>query len=120
MEVPSPGCLYPVTRAISASNLLRPGVYLGSARRSKVTLTRKERDQLTKLTSSGKSTAAKFLHSRASLLCDPGKFGEPGKVADVAMALGVGSRTMEHIAQRFVEEDVEAALVRKPRTSREP
>ena len=37
-----------------------------------------------------------------------------GKVADVAAALGVTSRTVEHLKQRFVEEGLEAALARKP------
>jgi transposase len=86
------------------------------ANRYKVTLTQKEREQLTDLTRSGKSTAAKFIHARALLLCDAGKFGEPWKVADVAAALGVSSRTIEHLKQRFVEEGLESALVRKPQS----
>ena len=41
--------------------------------------------------------------------------GGPGwKVADVAQALGISSRTIERIKERFVEEGVEAALNRKP------
>lgn len=74
-----------------------------------------EREQLTELNRRGKSTAAKFVHARALLLCDAGEFGDPWKVADVATALGVSSRTIEHLKERFVEEGVEAALVRKPR-----
>ena len=54
------------------------------ANRYKVTLTRTEREQLTELTRSGKSTAAKFIHARALLLCDAGESGDPWKVADVA------------------------------------
>ena len=50
------------------------------------------------------------------LLCDAGEFGDPWKVADVATALGVSSRTIEHLKQRFVEEGVEAALARKPQS----
>jgi len=86
------------------------------ANRYKVTLTKMEREQLTELTRSGKSTAAKFIHARALLLCDAGKFGDPWKVADAAGALGVSSRTVEHLKQRFVEEGLEAALVRKPQS----
>lgn len=56
------------------------------ANRYKVTLTRKEREQLTELVRSGKSTAAKFMRARALLLDDAGEFGEPWKVADVATA----------------------------------
>ena len=46
-------------------------------------------------------------------LCDAGEFGDSWKVADVASALGVTSRTIEHLKQRFVEEGLETALVRK-------
>jgi hypothetical protein len=84
------------------------------ANRYKVTLTPSERTQLTELTRCGKTPAAKFLHARVLLLCDAGDGGDPWKVADVAAALGISSRTVEHIKQRFVEEGLEAALVRKP------
>ena len=46
----------------------------------------------------------------------PDQHGSPWKVADVAEALGVTSRTIEHLKERFVEEGIEAALERKPRT----
>lgn len=89
------------------------------ANRYKVTLTKPERAQLTELTRRGKSTAAKFIHARALLLCDAGEWGEPWKVAEVAEALGITSRTVEHLKQRFVEEGLEAALERKaPRKPR--
>jgi transposase len=88
------------------------------ANRYRVTLTQKEREQLTELTRSGKSTTAKFIHARALLLCDAGKYGDAWKVADVASALGVTSRTVEHLKQRFVEEGWEAALARKPQRKR--
>ena len=83
------------------------------ANRYKVTLTQAEREQLTELTRRGKSPAKKFVHARALLLCDAGEFGEPWKVADVADALGVRARTIEHLKQRFVEEGMESALERK-------
>jgi len=86
------------------------------ANRYKVTLTPTEREQLTELTRSGKSTAAKFIHARALLLCDAAASGDPWKVADVAAALGVSSRTIEHLKQRFVEEGLDAALTRKPQS----
>jgi transposase len=83
------------------------------ANRYKVTLTKKEREQLSEQTRSGKSTAVKFVYARALLLCDAGELGDPWKVADVASALGVTPRTVEHLKQRFVEEGLEAALARK-------
>ena len=86
------------------------------ANRYKVTLTKAEREQLTELTRSGKSPAAKFIHARALLLCDAGKYGAAWKVADAAAALGISSRTIEHLKQRFVEEGIDAALARKPQS----
>jgi transposase len=84
--------------------------------RYKVTLTQKEREGLEVLTKNGKTTAPSFVHARALLLCDAGQWGDPWTVADVAAALGVTSRTIEHLKERFVEEGLEAALRRKPRT----
>lgn len=84
------------------------------APRYKVTLTEEERRQLEALTHSGKTSASKFIHARALLLCDAGEQGTPWKVADVAEALGITSRTVEHLKARFVEEGIEAALERKP------
>ena len=49
------------------------------------------------------------------LLCDASPEGPSWKVADVADALGVTSRSIEHLKKRFVEEGLEAALERKPR-----
>jgi hypothetical protein len=83
------------------------------ANRYKVTPTKTEREQLTERTRSGKSPAAKFVYARALLLCNASECGDPWKVADVAAALGVTSRTMEHLKQRFVEEGLEMALARK-------
>ena len=86
------------------------------APRYRVTLTQKERDQLEASTRGGKIAAAEFVHARALLLCDAGPHGDPWKVADVAQALGVTSRTIEHLKARFVEEGIEGALERKPST----
>ena len=49
------------------------------------------------------------------LLCDAGPDGPSWNVADVATALGVTSRTIEHLKKRFVEDGIEVALDRKPR-----
>jgi transposase len=85
------------------------------APRYKVTLTESERSELEELTRNGKTGAKKFINARALLLCDAGPHGPAWKVADVAEALGVTSRTMEHLKKRFVEEGLEAALERKQR-----
>ncbi len=65
---------------------------------------------------SGKTNAPKYVHARALLLCDTGPHADRiWKMADVAAALGVSTRTIEHLKERFVEEGFEAALVRKSR-----
>ena len=85
------------------------------APRYKITLTEEERGELETMTRSGKTSAVKFVHARALLLCDAGPYGEPWKVAEAAEALGVTTRTIEHIKQRFVEDGLSSALERKAR-----
>ena len=83
--------------------------------RYRVTLTEQERNELETLTRRGKTHARRFIHARALLLCDAGPHGPAWSVADVAEALGITSRTIEHLKKRFVEDGLEAALDRKPR-----
>jgi transposase len=83
--------------------------------RYRVTLTKEERSDLEALTKKGKIEARRFKHARALLLCDASSEGPAWKVADVADALGVTSRSIEHLKKRFVEEGLEVALERKPR-----
>jgi hypothetical protein len=86
----------------------------GMAPRYKVTLTEEERGELETITRHGKTTAPRFIHARALLLCDAGEHGPAWKVADIAEALGITPRTIEHLKQRFVEEGLGSALARKP------
>ncbi len=83
--------------------------------RYRVTLTEQERKDLEAITRNGKTAARKFIHARALLLCNASTDGPAWNVADVATALGVTSRTIEHLKKRFVEDGLEVALVRKPR-----
>lgn len=83
--------------------------------RYRVTLTEEERRELEAMTHKGKTHARKFIHARALLLCDAGVGGAAWNVSDVAEALGVSSRSIEHLKKRFVEEGLEAALERKAR-----
>ena len=80
-----------------------------------ITLTEDERKDLEALTRNGKTGAKKFIHARALLLCNAGLDGPAWTVTDTAEALGVTSRTIEHLKKRFIEEGLEAALERKPR-----
>lgn len=83
--------------------------------RYRITLSKQERKELETLTRNGKTGAKKFIHARALLLCDAGPDGPAWTVAVAAEALGVTSRTIEHLKKRFVEDGLEAALVRKIR-----
>ena len=85
------------------------------APRYRVTLTDEERKNLEALTRNGKTGAKKFIGARALLLCDARPNGPGWTVAAVAEALGVTSRTIEHLKKRFVEEGLDAALTRKER-----
>jgi len=82
--------------------------------RYRVTLTQEERKELETMTRRGKTHARKFIHARALLLCDASADGPAWNVADVATALGVTSRAIEHLKKRFVEDGFEAALERRP------
>jgi transposase len=80
--------------------------------RYRVTLTEQERRELAALRT-GRTDAKRFLYARVLLLCDAGPHGPAWTVADVAEALGVTPRTIEHLKKRFVEEGLPAALERK-------
>jgi transposase len=83
--------------------------------RYKIKLTAAERRDLERLTKTDKTSARKFAIARALLLCDVSESGPGWKVADVADALGITARTIEHLKRRVAEGGVEAALERKPR-----
>ena len=63
--------------------------------------TEQERKNLEAITRSGKTGAKKFIHARALLLCDAGPSGPAWKVTAAAEALGVTSRTIEHLKKTF-------------------
>ena len=85
--------------------------------RYRVTLTELERQELDALTGTSKTNARQFLCARVLLLCDASPYGPAWKVADIAEAMGVTPRTIEHLKKRFVEEGLGAALARKQRES---
>lgn len=85
------------------------------APRYRVTLLESERAHLESLTHNGKTGSKKFINARALLLCDAGPQGPAWTVANVAKALGITSRTIEHLKKRFVEPGLESAIERKQR-----
>jgi hypothetical protein len=87
------------------------------APRYKVTLTKDERHELEAISTKGKRAARTVLYSRALLLLDAGECGPMWHVQKVAEALGVTSRSLEHLKRRFVEQGISAAIERKERTT---
>jgi len=83
--------------------------------RYRVTLTNEERKELETISTKGKRAARTVLYARALLLLDAGEHGPNWLVAKVAEALGVTSRSLEHLKKRFVEEGLLAAIERKKR-----
>jgi transposase len=87
----------------------------------KVTLTAEERQQLRGLVAVGKAAAKKLTHARILLKADAADGGPAWPDDRIAEALDVSAATAGRVRQRFVEEGLEAALVRKKqdRPSRE-
>lgn len=78
-----------------------------------VTLTADEREQLTALIAAGTAAAKKLAHARILLKADQAD-GGPGWTDDaIAEAVEVSTDTVARVRRRFVEQGLEAALVRK-------
>jgi transposase len=88
----------------------------------KVTLTAEERNSLQGLIAAGKAAAQKLTHARILLKADAADGGPAWADARIAEAVEVHVTTVERLRERFVEQGLEAALVRKKqgRPSREP
>ncbi len=86
-----------------------------------VTLTEEERQHLRALVAADKASAKKLAHARILLKADASPGGPNWPDERIAEALEVSTDTVGRVRQRFVEQGVEAALVRKPqaRPSRE-
>jgi len=81
-----------------------------------VTLMEAERQMLQAMLSRGKAAARKLVHARVLLKADAGSGGPGWTDGQIAEGLEVGRATVERVRKEFVEEGLEAALVRrKPR-----
>jgi hypothetical protein len=89
------------------------------ARKFIVTLTPEERHLLTLLVSTGKAAASKLAHARILLKADAAPGGPAWTDARIAAALDVSDSTIYRVRQAFVEDGLEAALVRKRPTGRQ-
>jgi transposase len=79
----------------------------------RVTLTTEERESLAALIATGEAAAKKLTHARILLKADQAE-GGPGWIDDrIAEAVDVSVATIERVRQRFVEQGLELALVRK-------
>ena len=74
-----------------------------------------EREGLKKLVSKGKAAARKLTHARILLESDISEGGPGWTDEQISTALGVTTRTVEHVRQRCVEKGLDAALERKER-----
>lgn len=81
----------------------------------KVTLAEDERVWLRQMLASGKAAARKLNHARILLYTDQDVEGLHRTDQQIADTLGVSLRTVARVRQRFVEEDLAAALQPRPR-----
>jgi transposase len=88
----------------------------------RVTLTADDRQGLQEMIAAGKAAAQKLAHARILLKADAAPDGPAWTDERIAEAVEVSIATVERVRQRFVEQGLEAALVRKPqdRPSRQP
>ena len=73
------------------------------APRYRITLTLEERQELEVIFKTGRRAAKTILHARALLLLDVGEFGQHWTVKKTAEAIGLSTRSLEHLKQRFVD-----------------
>jgi len=82
----------------------------------KVTLTKQEREELMLMTRGGKHSSKKVIHALILLNCDEGKFSDKVRNVDITRVLKIGSRTIDRVKKKFVEQGMEAALENSPTT----
>ena len=66
----------------------------------------------------GEGRRAKRLHAQILLKADASPEGDGWKDQRIVEAFDVGRATVERVRQRFVEQGLEAALIRKPQQNR--
>ena len=82
--------------------------------RYRVELSQNERDELTALLSGGKHAARKLKRAQILLAADAGAGDE-----DIAISVAVGGSTVYRTKRRFVEGNLQAALIEEPRPGAE-
>jgi transposase len=79
----------------------------------KVTLTPDERQQLQEMIAAGKAAAKKLAHARILLKADASEGRPTWSDSTIAEAVEVSADTVARVRERFVDQGLEAALVRK-------
>jgi transposase len=82
-------------------------------KKSLVTLTSDEREPLAARIAAGKAAAQKLAHARILLKADQSEGGPAWTDDRIAEAVEVSIATVERVCQRFVEQGLEATLVRQ-------
>ena len=81
----------------------------------KVTLERKERQELELIVQKGTHASQKVVNALILLNCDEGEFQDRRmKNEDVSTVLKISMRKIDRVKKRFVEEGLEVALTRRP------
>jgi len=83
-----------------------------------VELTIEERKQLQTLIRKGKVAGYKIRHAQMLLKADAGEHGPAWNDASIVAAIGGGRATVERLRKRFIEQGLEASLVRQRRAPR--
>ena len=68
------------------------------------------------MTRGGKHSSKKVIHALILLNCDEGKFSDKVRNVDITRVLKIGSRTIDRVKKKFVEQGMEAALENSPTT----
>lgn len=88
--------------------------------RYKVTLSKKEHEQLKEILKKGKHSSHQYRNACILINSDEGPYGEKLTNEQIAKVLQINSKTVERIKQRFVEEGFEACMERKPYPQKAP
>lgn len=89
------------------------------AEKYRVTLTAEERDELIRMTTTGKAAAAKLRHARILLKADASTLGPDCTDEDIASACEVSVPTIARVRKTFVEQGLTVAVERKRPTGRQ-
>jgi len=81
-----------------------------------IKLSKEEVEELTAIIQKGRHTSQAFRAAYILLNCDKGKYSQDSSItnAEITKILKVGSRTIDRIKKKFVEEGFESVLERRP------